>query len=83
MRQARPAEIPLSFTVEPGDVPVFVVRGAVVAASAPPLSAAICACRGNRVVVDLRAAAPVDPAALPDVVLAARLLGVDVRVVGL
>jgi hypothetical protein len=62
-----------------GLVPVFVVSGTVDRVAAAHLSAAICGFGGHDVVVDLRAAHVLDAGAERDLVLAARVCSVRLR----
>jgi hypothetical protein len=62
-----------------GRVPVFVVHGALDQVAAAQLSAAVCAFGGHDVVVDLRDAQLVEPGAERDLLLAARVLAVRLR----
>jgi len=72
------------FTVhrqDAGRVPVFVVTGVVDPLAASQLSAAVCAFGGHDVIVDLGGAHVVDPCAERDLLLAARVLAVRLRIV--
>jgi hypothetical protein len=78
---------PITTAVEPyevlrqdhGLVPVFVVRGAVDRHAAAHLSAEVCRFSGHDVVVDMRAARVLDAGAERDLVLAARVCSVRLR----
>ena len=61
-------------------MPVFVVHGMVDRVAAAQLSAAICAFGGHDVIVDLRAAGTLDAGAERDLLLAARVCSVRLRV---
>lgn len=78
------AEATEPFTIhrqDSGRVPVFVVTGVVDPLAASQLSAAVCAFGGHDVVVDLAGAQVVDPGAERDLLLAARVLAVRLRIV--
>ena len=63
-----------------GRVPVFVVHGRVDRVDAAQLSAEICAFGGHDVVIDLRDALMLDAGAERDLLLAARVCSVRLRV---
>jgi anti-anti-sigma regulatory factor len=74
---------PFSTRWEPsGRAPVLVVRGRLDSLTAARLSAAICAYGRERVVVDVEGVPSIEPAALSDVLLAARVVGIEVHLVG-
>jgi hypothetical protein len=66
---------------KPGRGRVVAVEGDVDALAAAQLSAAICSMGIERVVLDLTAVGQIDAAALGDVLLAARVVGMGVEVV--
>ena len=77
-----PAIIAEPFAVhrrDDGRVPVFVVQGALDGMAAAQLSAAVCAFGGHEVVVDLSGAQLVEPGVERDLLLAARVLSVRLR----
>jgi hypothetical protein len=64
----------------PAPAPRVVVEGDVDALAAARLSAAICSMGIERVVLDLTAVGEIDAAALADVLLAARVVGMGMEV---
>jgi hypothetical protein len=80
MLSLSPAAEPFSVhRQDDGRVPVFVVHGMVDRVAAAQLSAAICAFGGHDVIVDLRAAQGLDAGGERDLVLAARVCSVRLR----
>jgi hypothetical protein len=65
----------------PASAHVVVVEGDVDALAAARLSAAICSMGIERIVLDLTAVGEIDAAALGDVLLAAKVVGMGVEVV--
>jgi hypothetical protein len=61
--------------------PVLVVAGSLDALTAPRLSAAICALGRERVAVDVGGVRAIEPGALRDVLLAARVVGTELHLV--
>ena len=82
----KPATAPETYTFSSqweneAHVRVLVVRGCVDAGSAPYLSAGICTFGGENIVIDLCAVEAIDPGALRDVLLAARVVGIELHLV--
>ena len=80
MRTLDAAAPPLARRV-PATARVVVVEGDVDALAAARLSAAICSVGVERVVLDLSGVGTIDAAAIGDVLLAARVVGLGVEVV--
>lgn len=81
MQTLDPAAPPPATRRQPPVRRVFAIRGDVDPLAAARLSASICCAGADRIVLDVSAAGTIDAAAMADVLLAARVVGIAVDVV--